>query len=505
MSLAKRFPRRSAAHSSCATALALLACGPLAGIEEKPCRPGCVDEHTKLVCDAHGAARAVPCPEPTDPCAAAYCSDSVCGLRPAVGKTCGPKKLARCNEGYACLGPDLKLTAGFTHTCALDDEGKVWCWGRTDYGRLGNGSNDSHFAGNPVPVAGLPKRVVTVSGGFAHTCALVEGGEAYCWGDNNYGKAVPDAPADYLTTATRVTPMPEGVRFTDIRAAGSHSCALATDGTVYCWGATDSGECGIDGNAVGRIQTVPVRVPNLDNVKGIEAVKNHTCAIRTAAPSLVCWGDNRYEEVAAGQQPFIVHKLGPNAAALEYSPVPVPVDFPGQQVIAVGMGYDATYALVGQGMVAYAFGLNTSGQLGTGSTDPIGATPATVKMRGIQDFVMNLPSSLEMVRMGASNQCIKLSTGPYFCWGTDKNGELGMGGPIGQKQTYAVQPAVLPPSAKNMVHAESHACVTVTTQERTREERTEIWCYGNNALVGNGSTDPSKKQLEAAPVVWTAE
>lgn len=489
-----------AGSATAGAVVALFACGPLAGVEEKPCRPGCVDERTRLVCDAGGIGQSVPCPEPTESCAAAYCIEGACGIRPAVGRPCGTKGLAHCNEGYACLGPDLKLTAGFSHTCALDDDGKVWCWGLSTYGRLGDGTNDPSHGRNPVRVVGLPRRAIAVSGGIAHTCALAEGGEAYCWGDNNYGKAVPGADIS-LTSAERVG-TPEGVHFTDIRAGASHTCALATDGTVFCWGVTVTGECGVDGRAEGIRQVEPTRIPNLDLVVSIECVKDHTCALRAAAPWVVCWGENRHEETTG--EPFVVDKLGPNAAGLEYSAKPVPVDFGTEQVIAVGMGYDSTFAIVGGGRRIYGFGLNTDGRLGTGSADPIVATPTTVKTRGIQDLVVDVRSGLEIVRTGGANQCVRTTDGRYFCWGTDKNGELGLES-RGVQAPYAVEPSALPPGATNLVHGDAHACFTVTTREPPDEEHTEISCYGNNALVGNGSADGGKNQLTAAPVIWSSE
>src|SRR2546423_975006 len=87
-------------------AIASYQCGPLAGISEKPCRPGCVDEKTRLVCDARGA-HAESCREFSEPCASAVCREGSCVARPAVGTSCGSSGLARCNDGYACIGPDV--------------------------------------------------------------------------------------------------------------------------------------------------------------------------------------------------------------------------------------------------------------------------------------------------------------------------------------------------------------------------------------------------------------
>jgi alpha-tubulin suppressor-like RCC1 family protein len=323
-----------------------------------------------------------------------------------------------------------------------------------------------------------------------------DGGEAYCWGENSTGKVdgrfEPNKPQNFVWEARPVQGVPDGVRFRDIRAAGSFTIALAMDGTVFCWGDTTAGQCGLEGSApVG-----PTRVPGLDKVRFIEAVASYSCAVRNAAPSLVCWGDNRRD----GE---IIGALGPNAAGLEYSAKPVPVDFidggTSRQVLKIGMGYYSTYAVVAGG-TTYGFGWNLDGLLGTDSTERIVSTPMPVVVRGAQDRTVPLMGIPTFVRIGALNQCVEVSTSSlgyrYLCWGTDNSGELGLGS-IGQTQRYPVPVSVIPFEARNMVHGEAHACVTLTD-----DERTEILCYGDGTRVGNGSTGSRAPQTEPAPVVW---
>lgn len=477
---------RSRVHLPNAAVLISVSCGPFGGVTEKPCRPGCVDDHTQLTCDAEGNATSAPCPEPAEPCAVAQCAQGACGTRPAVGKACGPTGSARCNEGYACLGPDLELSAAYGHTCALADDGKIWCWGSNAYGQVG--AAHVHFRTTPIPVRGLPRRATAVSTGFQHSCALVVGGDAYCWGDNGFGQADPTS-SDRQFVEPRPILAPVG--FAAIRAAYRHTCALATDGTVFCWGATDSGQCGVD-PATGVTQVGPTRIPNLDQVTFIETVKNHVCAVRSATPSMVCWGDNRYEG-----SDELSHKLGPNAAD-KFSANPVSVDFNGE-VLRIGMGYDTTYAVVTDGK-SYGFGLNTGGRLGTGSTDPVVATPLPVFSRGFLGVPAPLAGIPEFVRSGSDNQCVKMTIvdrgSHYSCWGTDLDGELGLGPPVGQTQKYATPVIVLPPEANKMAHGGSHACAAVSTGERT-----EILCYGNGLLVGNPASN-GEDVLNPIAVAW---
>src|SRR5690606_3053321 len=81
------------------------------------------------------------------------------------------------------------LTTGSAHTCALTLAGKAYCWGDGDSGRLGNGATDNQA--KPLAVLdpeGGPVRYVSIVAGRAHTCALSTEGKAYCWGFGDFGR-----------------------------------------------------------------------------------------------------------------------------------------------------------------------------------------------------------------------------------------------------------------------------------------------------------------------------
>ena len=103
----------------------------------------------------------------------------------------------------------------------------------------------------PVPVtAGLGW--AAVSSGTQHTCGVMAGGTAYCWGLNDHGQ-LGDG-----TTTQRTNPMlvAGGLRFIEVSAGASHTCGVTAAGT-YCWGANASGQLG-DGTTSDR--SVPAKV-----------------------------------------------------------------------------------------------------------------------------------------------------------------------------------------------------------------------------------------------------
>ncbi|MDF2695585.1 MAG: hypothetical protein K0S65_3968, partial [Labilithrix sp.] len=78
-----------------------------------------------------------------------------------------------------------RLGATYQRACAVSDDGDVYCWGDNQFGQAGDGSRTFAFA--PVKVAGLPEPAVMVRAAETSTCALVESGRVFCWGNDTFG------------------------------------------------------------------------------------------------------------------------------------------------------------------------------------------------------------------------------------------------------------------------------------------------------------------------------
>jgi len=181
------------------------------------------------------------------------------------------------------VGKPKALAAGDAHTCAVDADGSVWCWGRGDEGQLGDGTGMEHASQTRVTFAAGVASADTIATGAAHTCALA-GGAVLCWGRNVDGQV--GAPPATPRLAPGAVMGLSGVRA--LAAGGNHTCAIDDAATVRCWGANESGQLG-DGGTTSSY--MPVAVAGLTDVDGIVAGGAHSCAHRTDG-SVWCWGAN---------------------------------------------------------------------------------------------------------------------------------------------------------------------------------------------------------------------
>src|SRR5581483_4630784 len=99
------------------------------------------------------------------------------------------------------IGPATMVAAGGSHTCALLRSGGVTCWGANLYGQLGDGGTSD--SATPVRVTGLQNGVTAVTAGLYHSCAILGGGSATCWGWNQQGQ-LGDASTDSSSSAVSV-------------------------------------------------------------------------------------------------------------------------------------------------------------------------------------------------------------------------------------------------------------------------------------------------------------
>jgi alpha-tubulin suppressor-like RCC1 family protein len=392
-----------------------------------------------------------------------------------------PVKVVKGASAASIKGVGLAAGVTASHSCAVTSEGKVNCWGINTSGQLGDGTVTSPRL-TPVKVkdtAGASDLtdIAKVVTGLSHSCALSSSGSVYCWGSNSVGQLgngtivssnVP-VPATSINTAI------------DLVAGDYHTCALLakelTDGggnglgRIQCWGKNDSGQLGNNDMPNNSSSAKGVKVAAgtyLDDVAALSSGSSHVCALLSGGTAK-CWGKND-----SGQ-------LGNNSTATAQMAVSVS-GLAGATSVAAGATHSCASLANGNVM---CWGDNASGQLGDGTTNP-SLTPVGV----------GAISGVVSVSAGASFSCARLASLGAKCWGANANGQLGDG--TGSQQNSPVSVKDIPGSGSlsnvmSIVTGDMRACALISDGS--------INCWGANAggQIGNGNTTPS-----TLPVATTA-
>lgn len=169
-------------------------------------------------------------------------------------------------------------STAFWHGCGIQDDQSLWCWGRNNDGQLGQGTV-SASENMPQPVQeGATWSQVTI--GKQHSCGLQSNGTLWCWGDNDFGQV------GNGTTLRSTLPSQVGVDddWVKVSAADQGSCALKQNGTLWCWGDLDTYKNGY-------WQNTALPKQHLSNYRftDIEMGRTSLCGI-TANQETHCWG-----------------------------------------------------------------------------------------------------------------------------------------------------------------------------------------------------------------------
>jgi alpha-tubulin suppressor-like RCC1 family protein len=237
-------------------------------------------------------------------------------------------------QPVAGLSGVRSIAAGRSSSCAIKQDGTLWCWGYVTIGgdaqaftrsepvRVGDHNNiervwvgESNYTicyitaaqslfcvGNNryytlarqdacfnTPCAVGPSGAVGVALADEHTCVLLNDGQIYCWGNNLLGELGRGQQGEATDRPQRI----QGISgFAEIGAGRRRTCARHNSGTIYCWG--DAGnQFGYLGNGqhTGHSAT-PVQVDLINDAVGLAVGPAHACATRQGG-AIYCWGAGR--------------------------------------------------------------------------------------------------------------------------------------------------------------------------------------------------------------------
>eukprot|EP00058_Branchiostoma_floridae_P005097 XP_002590585.1 hypothetical protein BRAFLDRAFT_123620 [Branchiostoma floridae] len=194
-----------------------------------------------------------------------------------------------------------KLVAcGRSHTLIATGDGKVYVWGGGSEGQLGLGEDTTECT-EPT-LLDFDSKAISVSCGYYHTAVVTEDGNLYTFGETEYGKlGLNNSDLDSSDTPQKVTGIKEKVKF--VVCGGGHTTAIAESGAVYTFGNGASGQLG-HGNSLLESPT-PHRVERFRDAdcKHASCGENFTAVI-TGKGHLYTFGDGRHGKLGLGDESF---------------------------------------------------------------------------------------------------------------------------------------------------------------------------------------------------------
>jgi alpha-tubulin suppressor-like RCC1 family protein len=191
------------------------------------------------------------------------------------------------------------VSCGFDHISAIKTDGSLWTWGGGTSGSLG--TNNTTDISTPVTTFAGGNDWKQVSSGNGYTSAIKTDGTLWTWGYNFYGQL---GTNNTTTRSTPVTTSAGGNNWKQVSAGGVHVGAIKTDGTLWMWGANDSGCLGNFLPNSGTCSSPTTTIAGGNDWKQINCSMNKTvgktAAIKTDG-TLWYWGYSYYGESGAGQ------------------------------------------------------------------------------------------------------------------------------------------------------------------------------------------------------------
>jgi alpha-tubulin suppressor-like RCC1 family protein len=314
----------------------------------------------------------------------------------------------------------VQLAAGNGASLALTADGRLYSFGENLYGELGRALGSGSETANPTPArVNLPgaagERIVEVAAGGAHSLALTSTGQLYAFGRNFYGQ-LGSTTGDGSDTANP-TPAPlvlpgASGPISEIAAGEDHSLAVTSTGQLYAFGSNRFGQLGNPaGSGTELANATPLRV-SLPGAAGpvvqIAAGSSHSLAL-TSTGQLYAFGSNEFGQLGSAENSGTSNPTPPTRVVLPSATGPI-------SQIAAGAFHSLALTSTGQ---LYAFGQNSSGQLGT-TTGAATPNPTPV--------LVGFPAAagpLVQIAAGAADTLLVTASGRLFAFGSNEAGQLG--------------------------------------------------------------------------------
>ena len=178
-----------------------------------------------------------------------------------------------------------QVSCGVNNTVAVKTDGTLWTWGYNYFGTLGNNTSSGDLS-SPVQTITGGTNWCSATVGNNHVAAIKTDGSLWCWGVNDLGQLGDNTVAH---KSSPVQTIASGTNWKQVFGGYGQVAAIKTDGTLWMWGKNTNGQLG-DNTVTPRSSPVQT-IAGGTNWKQVTCGYSHTAAIKTDG-TLWCWGNN---------------------------------------------------------------------------------------------------------------------------------------------------------------------------------------------------------------------
>lgn len=289
-----------------------------------------------------------------------------------------------------------EISAGFSHTLVLTEDGKVYSFGDGTDGKLGHGDANDRLVPTQIDeLEGI--KVIAIEAGTNHSLVLTDNSEVYSFGAGSLGQL------GHGNTAQQSTPVKiaNHSNIMAIAAGNFHSLLLNTDGEVFSFG---HGALGRLGHGNTDPQNIPTHITPLPPVQAIAAEAEFSLAL-TKDGKVYSFGRGAFGQLGHGNRD---NQLSPTLIDGLNS----------ETVTAISAGNSHSLVLTKDSRKVYSFGNGFAGMLGHGDTlDQLSPKEITA----LSDMAV-----LE-IAAGGSHSVVRAWNGDIYTFGYGFDGQLGLG------------------------------------------------------------------------------
>jgi len=310
---------------------------------------------------------------------------------------------------------------GSNYSSAITSEGRIFTWGYNRRGQLGDGSYNLDPNSIPTEITSnfslnIGETITETSLGFYHSSAITSEGRIFTWGDNYHGK-LGDGTATDRYAPTEITSnfsYNTGETITEVSLGSSHSSAITSKGRIFTWGYNFYGQLG-DGTNINK--DIPTEITSKFNLNTGETITS------------VSLGSNYSSAITSEGRIFtwgygVYGQIGDGTTANRYTPIEITSNFGldvGETITSASLGSNHSSAISSEGRI-FIWGSNAFGQIGDGTT-----TDRYIPIEITGNFSLNVGETITGVSLGSNHSSAITSEGKIFIWGFNSDGQLGDG------------------------------------------------------------------------------